>query len=34
MLKAYRIKGTTEIIRANCMKKELLKLDDSDGDFL
>ena len=34
MLKAYRIKGTTEIIRANCMKQALLKLVDNDGDFV
>lgn len=33
-MKTYRIKGTTERIKANCMKQALLKLVDSDGDFL
>lgn len=33
-MKTYRIKGTTERIKANCMKQALLKLVDKDGDFL
>lgn len=33
-MKTYRIKGTTERIKANCMKEALLKLVDSDGDFV
>lgn len=32
-MKRFRIKGTTEIVKASCMRRALYKLVDSDGDF-
>lgn len=33
-MKRYRIKGNTEIVKASCMKQALLKLVDSEGNFV
>lgn len=33
-MKRYRIKGNTEIVKASCMKRAILKLVDEDGDFV
>ncbi len=32
-MKKFRIKGSTETVKANCMKQALLKLVDADGEF-
>ncbi len=32
-MKSFRIKGSTETVKATCMKQALLKLVDTDGDF-
>lgn len=33
-MKRFRIKGSTEIVTASCMRQALLKLVDPDGDFV
>lgn len=33
-MKRFRIKGSTEIVTASCMRQALLRLVDPDGDFV
>lgn len=33
MARKFRIEGSTEIVKASCMKQALLKLVDPEGDF-